>query len=201
MLKDQNLNYILIYNEMEDAICSFELFVEELPKVMSRPHHWKWAVISLHNSLQGFMILSLGNMQNILKTKSFEEWEKRFEPGEHKLVPLKLKYFNDLYKQIKSDTMKRMPNSKPFVPNSTHDRSVSRLNNLRNEFTHYIPSDRAFNLRDRAKDLLDVVSIIEFLVKESNNILFAKKSRYEYVIGLCKMAKSEISTLLEYYSE
>ncbi len=203
MIADMTLpHYILIYDEEIDAICSLELLVECIPKVITIPHHLKWVILSLHNSLQGFMVLALQgtNALNVLKKQSAKNRYDGCNKVQHSYKPRELDNFMRLYAKIKSDTMMLQTNSKPFVPNSTQDESVAKLNSFRNDFVHYVPAGSAFDMRAKAKVVLDVLPIIEFLAFESNNIFFPKEGRHEQVAGLCVMAKDETSALLKHYS-
>ena len=192
-------NYILIYNEEIDAICSLELLAEHLPKVITIPYHWKWVLLSLHNSLQGFMVLSLHDTPNVLTKKSAKDWHENNKTEQPSYTPRKLDYFMSLYVKIKSDAMNLRPDSKSFVPDSTQDKSVKNLNAFRNNLAHYMPADSALNMKTWASVVLDVIPIIEFLAFESNNVSFHKEGNREQVAGLCGMAKNEVSALLKHY--
>jgi hypothetical protein len=194
-------NYALDYDEELDAICSLELLAEHLPKVVTIPHHWKWVILSLHNSLQGFMVLSLQgtNMLNVLREKSAKDWYKGYETGLLPNKPPELDGFMGLYEKIKSDTMKLRTDSISFVPGPTQDKSVQRLNAFRNDFVHYVPAGSLLDMRIWAKVVIDGIPIIEFLVFESKNVSFYKDETRERVAGLCMIAKSEASALLKYY--
>lgn len=46
-------------NEEMDAVYALEKALTELRVARDAPNNWKWALISLHNALQGFMVLTL----------------------------------------------------------------------------------------------------------------------------------------------
>lgn len=192
-------NYVLIYNEEIDAICSLELLAEHLPKVITIPHHWKWVLLSLHNSLQGFMVLSLHDTPNVLTKKSAKDWHESDKTEQLLYKPRKLDTFMGLYEKIKSEAMNLRPDSKSFVPDSRQDKSVKKLNAFRNNFVHYVPADSALNMKTWTMVVLDVMPIIEFLAFESNNVSFHKEGSREQVADLCVMAKNEVSALLKHY--
>ena len=85
------------YNEELDAIVSLELLSEQLPKSLIAPHHWKWVIISLHNALQGFIILSLRNTNflNVLTSKSARAWTEAYDNDE---IPDKPPYLDNFLK-------------------------------------------------------------------------------------------------------
>jgi len=196
-------NYALEYDEELDAICSLDLLADQLPKVISIPYHWKWVILSLHNALQGFMVLSLRgtNNLNVLTKKSAEDWNNGYEKGELSNTPPKLDAFLGLYDKIKSDSMNLFGDSRSFVPNPTQDKSVQSLNAFRNDFIHYVPALALIDMRFWARIVVDVVPIIEFLAFESNNIFFQREDTRERVAGLCKISKDEASALIMHYGE
>ena len=46
-------------NEREDAVRSLEWCAETAKTVRADPHGWKWLLISLHNAVQGYMVVAL----------------------------------------------------------------------------------------------------------------------------------------------
>jgi hypothetical protein len=194
-------NYALDYDEELDAICSLELLAEHLPKVITVPHHWKWVILALHNSMQGFMVLSLQGTHslNVLEKKSAKDWSEGYETGKLPKTAAKLDDFMGLYAKIQSDLMHLWTNSKSFAPGPTQNKSVQRLNAFRNDFVHYVPAGSLYDLRAWTKIVIEVVPIIEFLAFESRNITFQREEHRERVVGLCLMAKNEASALLKYY--
>ena len=195
-------NYALEYNEQLDALASLELLAESLPKALITPHFWKWVVLSLHSALQAFMVLSLQgtNFLNVLSSKSAREWLEAYEGDSTPQNPLKLDAFPNLYSKIKSDTMLIWSDSKVFIPSSSQDVSVNKLNAYRNDFIHYIPAEALIDMRVWARLVLDIVPIIEFLAFESNNITFHEDTIRQKVKGLCEIARSQASAILVHYS-
>ena len=195
-------NYALEYDEQLDALASLELLAESLPKALITPHYWKWVVLSLHSAFQGFMVLSLQgtNFLNVLSNKSAREWLEAYEGDSTPQNPLKLEAFPNLYLKIKSETMLIWSHSKVFVPSSSQDVSVNKLNAYRNDFIHYIPALALLDMRVWAKLVLEIVPIIEFLAFESNNITFHEDTIREKVKGLCEITKSQASAILVHYS-
>jgi hypothetical protein len=194
-------NYALEYNEELDALASLELLAESLPKALIAPHYWKWVVLSLHSTLQAFMVLSLQgtNSLNFLSNKSAREWLEAYEGDATPENPPKLDTFLNLYSKIKSDTILIWSNSKAFKPTSSQDVSVNKLNAYRNDFIHYIPAEALLDIRVWAKLVLDIVPIIEFLAFKSNNIRFDEDTTHQKVKGLCEIVKGQASAILVHY--
>ena len=71
MLEKNNEEYLETDTILE-AINSLEVFVLFLKKIPKDNHYWKWAIISLHNSFQNFMVHALRGTNNfpILDKKS-----------------------------------------------------------------------------------------------------------------------------------
>ena len=66
--------------EAAEAICMASKVADGLERDLKL---WRWVVISLHNAVQGFMVLSLrhGNGLLALDDKSFSEWMEAHEKG------------------------------------------------------------------------------------------------------------------------
>jgi hypothetical protein len=194
-------NYALDYDEELDAVCSLELLAEHLPRVISVPHHWKWVILALHNSLQAFMVLALRgtNSLNVLAEKSAVDWSEAYEAGRAPRKLPKLDEFLGLYPKIKSDAMDLRGDSRRFVPGTTQDESVWKLNVFRNDFVHYVPALSLLDMRIWAAMVLDIVPIVEFLAFESNNITLIEGTTFDRVRGLTAIARNEASALLSHY--
>ena len=63
-------------NEAEESVSSLEMVVQSLSNVESDWYQWKWAILALHSSLQGFMVMALrgSNGLNCLKDEVAAEW-------------------------------------------------------------------------------------------------------------------------------
>jgi len=196
-------NYALEYDERLDAMASLEILVEILPKVITAPHQWKWAVLSLHAALQGFMVLALQgtNDLDVLRKDHAIAWMEFYEGKKDLEKPLKLDYFDELYKKIKSDVMLKLTHSKKFEPSPSQDESVRRLQSERNNLAHYVPATSLLDVRVWVELILDVIPIIEFLVFESNNVSFYEEEKQEQVRAMCKLALSQAQALQEYFTD
>ena len=71
-------NKYLKTDEREEVISNLEMLADTLSKIKEDLYNWKWAILSLHSSLQGFMVLALrgGNGLNCLRDKIKKEWLK-----------------------------------------------------------------------------------------------------------------------------
>jgi hypothetical protein len=48
-------------DEMKDPVLALKVLDDHLAKVLEEPLYWKWAILALHNALQGFMVLNLAD--------------------------------------------------------------------------------------------------------------------------------------------
>jgi hypothetical protein len=53
------------FDEQRDAVFSLKIMSELLKKTEENPQYWKWVMIALHSSLQGFMVLVLKGSDNL----------------------------------------------------------------------------------------------------------------------------------------
>jgi hypothetical protein len=164
-------------NEENEAVRSLEMTYELLQKTSNNPYYWKWVVVCLHNSLQGFMVLALRSTDGfrILKKSSREGLSKYFK-GELPEPPKKIEIesFLDLYKKIKKPKEMRIyHNSQAFAPTPSGDSNIRYLNELRNEFIHFKPQGWSISTDIFMGVLRESLNVIKFLVFESGNIYWS----------------------------
>ena len=188
-------------DEVQDALASLELVAETLPRTMSTIHLWKWVVISLHNALQGFMVLALKGPDGLrpLTEKSSTEWMEAYTKGNVPYPEPRLDWFPNLYTKVKSDTMKIYGHSREFSPSGTQEQSVERLNELRRGFVHFTPKLLALDVSVFPRMVADIASVIEFLGFESNNVLWIDESDASKAQALLSIIKSEAIALEDYF--
>ncbi len=162
-------------DESVEAVSDFEMFSEQLKRVIEDPHRWKWTIIALHSGIQGMMVLALkgSNSFRVLRKddkKQYLDWYEGDQSDESRPRDLKLTNFLDLYKKIKGDKMIMFCHSQKFVPKGTHDRSVKLLNGLRNKYIHFTPKRWMLELGGLPAMASDCLEIAEFLAWESGNV-------------------------------
>lgn len=160
-------------SELTEAVEGLDAYVSNLKNAKRDSYYWKWAIITLHNSLQGFMVCALRGTSNlaVLSAESAREWMDAFE--NNKPYPKeKLDDFLNLYKKIKGNYMLQYVDSKKFVPKAQQGSSVRRLNSLRNDFIHFVPCGWSLEVSGVPHICNDIDAIIDFLVHSSGNIHF-----------------------------
>lgn len=190
-------------DEFKEATLSLEKVAETSEQIVNDLSQWRWLIISLHNALQGFMVLALRgtNSLSILTKKSAEEWLVAYEDGGHLPTYEKLDSFLNLYKKIKSDRMLMYGHSQIFVPQGSQGRSIKKINKFRNEFIHFIPKGWSIELSGMPRICTDCLSIIEFLGWDSGNVVWHEcliKKRAEKALN---KAKKNLDTLKKTYEE
>ena len=189
-------------DESEEAISALEMLSEITPFLVKDIYRWKWAIVATHNTLQGFMVLALrhGNGLLALRDKIAAEWLKAHREGGKRPVE-KLDNFLNLYKKVKSERMLCYGHSKKFVAKPNHDWAVKKLNELRNEFVHFVPKGWSLELLGLPEICLNCLEIIEFLGWESGNIIFHKENQQLRAMSSLKIAKSVLSEIRKIYEE
>jgi hypothetical protein len=165
-------------DELTEAILALEMALEQAKRVSENTCFWKWAIIALHNSLQGFMVCALRgtNNLNVIKERYAKKWLEAYESGQ----PLPPREFIDsflnLYKKIQDNRMLMYTVSRKFIPSGQQDRSVKKLNQLRNKFIHFTPKGWSLEVSGLPQIGIDCVNVIRFLAFESENILWTDES-------------------------
>lgn len=161
-------------NEENEAVRSLEMAYGLFEKASENLYYWKWVVICLHNSLQGFMILALRgtNGLRVMKKSCRKQFEKYYrgelhEPPER----IEIESFLNLYAKIKKDhEMGQYHNSQAYVSTQSGDAQIEYLNELRNDFIHFKPQDWSISTGIFIGLLQESLNVIRFLVFESGNI-------------------------------
>lgn len=159
-------------DERNEAIKSLHKTYQFILEIREDNYNWKWAIISLHNSAQAFMVLSLKGTANfnVIREpeKLFDAIQNRREYPEEYLLG-----FGKLYKDIKSPKkMKQNTASRIYPSSKDSDYAMEKLNEFRNNFIHFIPCRWSIELAMLPGIFNQVLSVLEFLILESGNIRF-----------------------------
>ena len=193
-------------DEWIETVSDFEMFSEQLQRVIDDPRQWKWAIFALHSGIQGMMVLALEGSHglNVLHEKDAERWLNWYE-GNRSDEPEprgKLANFLDLYRKIKDDKspMKRYGDSQQFVPTGTQDQSIKRLNHWRNKFVHFTPQLWVLELGGLPAIMSDCLEIAEFLAWESGNIIWHEQDLKERLKAAFTSAHKSLSAVEKVYN-
>ena len=187
-------------NELVEAVTDFEMFSEQLQRVVDDRHRWKWVIIALHSGIQGMMVLALksGNGLNVLRKEDAKRWLDWYNNGqsdESRPRDLKLADFLTLYMKIKGKWMLMYTRSQKFVAKETQGRSIKDLNRLRNDFIHFTPKIWALEPRELPAMVSDCLEIAEFLAWQSGNVFFPEQNLRERLEAAFISARKSLSAL------
>lgn len=155
-------------NEIEQFIGALEFAVELLPSTLTDTSRWKWEIVALHNALQGVFVCALGGADtagvSFLSEKSgarIWRWldvtsrtQPEVAPPDERLAEILI-----LFDRVKSSAYLQ----DPLRSSEQIDADVKRLNNLRNDFIHFIPRSWSLELSGMPRIIGSVHSCIEHL--------------------------------------
>lgn len=148
-----------------------ELTLFVLKRATRDSYYWKWVLVALHNSIQGFMVCALRDHEglNVLKDRCVKQL-KEAQKNKESLPKLELDTFLNLYQKIQSDYMLINPQSKKFIAKDAINRSIRHLNRLRNHFIHFSPKSWTAEISTFPSLSMQCLKVINFLVFSSGNI-------------------------------
>ena len=183
----ENMNIFLNTDEFEEIINSIELLNNQAKELIDI-YQWKWVILSMHSTLQGFMVVGLTDSTglNILRDNISQKWLRAYRNNEPYPVE-KLDTFLNLFKKIKSEKMLRSTHSKKFESTTEIDRCVKKVNILKNKFIHLIPGGWLLEVSGLPNICVHCLEIIECMGWESNNVFWLNEELEER----CKIALEE----------
>lgn len=147
-------------DEREDVLSSLKMFNDSIDKVVQEEAYWKWAVISIHSSVQSLMAfhLGFGNDLLVMRQQDAEAWLEAHE-NETDYPEVQMDGFLNLYKKIKKHEILGYK----FTPQGQEGRSLKRINTLRNEFIHFMPKGWSIEVIYMIEVFSDCLNIMERL--------------------------------------
>ena len=91
--------------------------------------------------------------------------------------------------------------SKKFIAAGSQGRSIKKLNELRNDFIHFIPKGWSIEVSGIPQISIDCLAIIEFLGWDSGNIVWQKSSVQNRAEIALEKAKKTILTIEDNYKK
>lgn len=160
-------------NHWTDAVASLEAAQEFCARVTLDEHHWKWVLMAVHSAVQGFMALSLehGNGLLVLRDCIAKKWLEAHNSGKQ-YPEEKMDFFLSLYEKVKSDVVCRYHGSKKFTAESSHDYSMKKLNELRNDYIHFTPKGWSIELIGLPLVAMKCIEVAIFLAFDSLAIIW-----------------------------
>lgn len=160
-------------DERSEAYNALKKSIQFLDETNEELYNWKWFLISLHNCLQAYMILALkgSSSLSVMKKEHVRKWLHSYETN-GRYPKVQMDNFLNLFNKIQSDVMMKYTDSNFFVSTEQISTSIYELNNLRNNFIHYMPKGWSLNISGLPSLGLDIVKVLKFLLYESGNIMF-----------------------------
>jgi len=151
-------------NEQEEAVGALEVFAQFLPLARTDLFGWRWAILSLHTALQGFMVVAIRDSAGMspLPDDLAATWLRAYRCG----LPTpeeRLDKFLNLYRKIKRRNIAALVQGRPFTPSGTQGHSVKLLNRLRNQFVHFLPASWSLEATGLPHMCLDCLAVIQYL--------------------------------------
>ncbi len=220
-LEREPLSPYLSTDTEHEAVRALEATAQFLEEAESDPTKWKWAIIALHNAVQGFMVLALQGTWNVTvlrreqrerKLKAQQDYYRARKAGDEAAAnaaneimlfgEAELAPFEHLYARIKSPDygMRQFMESQHFTARPGDDQCIECLNDLRNEFIHFVPSRRRMLLTRFPAVTEAGLYLISFLLRDSKNIHWFHgrdrqnlKPRAENAIDRCMASLTRIN--------
>lgn len=185
-----NMSDSVSFDKYIVGITSLEILLHCLNSLKEKATYWQWVYISLHSTVQAYMVLALTSSNSLwtYKKKDMKDWLQKYNANEQ-LPDCELDYFMNLYRKTKSKNFLFYCNSVRFVPSKTQNWSIKRVNTLRNDFIHYKHAGLMLILGNPFVILTDCLDYIEFLAFRSNNIVWFEdsyKSETERLLSECR---------------
>lgn len=184
----------LSIDERSDVLASLSLCQNCLADVAAEPANWKWAILSLHNGLQGAMVCHLSGTAQLgaLDKKSVAEWlewherdrrgeikrilqgtdelgmpEFRFATRDDQPPRERLADAKELFRRLYNAKKRCEPGAGAILTiNGEQLRSFVRLHHLRNGFAHFTPKGWSIELSGLPKMFRDLVEVIELISRD-----------------------------------
>jgi hypothetical protein len=210
------------FNERTDVLASLSLCLMCLQNLSDEPALWKWAILSLHNALQGAMVCHLSGTANIgaLLKKSAAarlEWFERDRRGEINKIDVGIDDVLGIRK-VRFATAKNNPPEEHLadaktlfnrlsnedgryeggvgevlvITDSQRD-SFRRLHELRNDFAHFTPKGWSIELAGLPGIFLNMVEVLDNISADDWPFRHMGSLEREQLRNLLQDLKEELS--------
>lgn len=181
-------------DERTDVLASLLLCSDCIRASGKDPAYWKWAILALHNALQGAMVCHLSGTAQIgaLSDKSADAWLDWYErdgrgeierflvgydslgtptyrfvrPGDHP-PKQRLADAKELFRRLYREDKRREGGAGMLlVIESSQRASFQALHDLRNDFSHFTPSGWSIELSGLSAIFLDLIDVLETICKD-----------------------------------
>lgn len=187
-------------DEQVEAAGALETANQAATHVATEVYQWRWVILALHNALQGFMVIALRGSDGLapLRNDIAAAWLKAYRANEPPPKE-KLDSFLSLYSKIKGGRMRQYIHSVSFQSQGSQDWSVKKLNDLRNDFVHFLPRSWSLEVSGLPKICRDCVDIVEFLGWKCGNVHWSDSSVGQRALHAIGELRSELQAVASKY--
>lgn len=200
-LRDEG--WLVQTDEEQQAIEDLRIFAEALLRAVDDQYYWRWSLIILHHALQSFMVCALRGSEGVvpLTEKSAARMLRYLHSNPPEPYPrnLKLDTYTNLFTKIQGSHMRRLTIGRPYEPDEEHRASVVLVDSYRNEFMHFQPKGLLWPIHGLPKECMNILDVIEFLVRDSGNIDFHDQQHDVHYARYMALARSLCVQLREQY--
>ena len=157
-------------DEREEFVCALEYCAELTASLKDKTMSWKWLIIALHNALQGACVCALRGKDTtgisvLTKNSGKKMWQWLCVDSRKNPTPSmpeeRLAAMTQLYKRASNP--KYLPEPHTLPPNSLRGKDVRRLNQLRNDFIHFVPKGLSLEISGMPRIVGNCCDAIEHL--------------------------------------
>jgi len=159
---------LLRTNEIEQFVDALEFAAELLPSLATDICRWKWEIVALHNALQGSFVCALSGADTagisfLNERTGAKMWrwldvtsrsQPEISPPDERLAEILI-----LFERVKNPTYLDYP----LPSNDDIDGDVRMLNDLRNDFMHFVPCAWSLELSGMPRVIKTICKIIQHL--------------------------------------
>ena len=153
--------------ERQQAVKSLSLVLQMVKKSKVNIYYWRWVIISLQCAVQEFMVLWTQTFDEALiyNDNSREIYQKA--RNENQALPDKLQMlgFKPLYEQTKNSFKEKHK----FEIGEKLNLSITKLGELRNEFTHFKPQGLGLSVYGLPMMCIQCLDFVELLGWKKTN--------------------------------
>lgn len=194
-------------DEREDAVCSVELCVELLPRVVQKVGYWKWILASAHSAVQGALVCVLSGSAGVgclddRSSAAMIDYFERSRVDQNCPKPkTRMADFLTLVKRARMADWMSEFGGKPLVLQDGEFQDLILLNKLRRDFIHFEPKGWSIELGGLPRVLLNATNVIEFcLLRHPSGALRIDEAQHERLKSALNSVRQEATKVAAVYT-
>lgn len=173
----------ITFDRQLDALASLREFCLCAERASTDEKSWKYAIVAIHNALQGYICIALanGNGFQTWSERDMQKWLNAYR-NETSLPNTKLDFFMDLYDKIFSDE------------GSLDRKNISWLNDTRNSLIHFNVDSFGVHRDSAITCCGEALSAIELCPSKATGIFFYSEEQLQDFKKTIKDAETALDT-------